>query len=132
MRYTWLGVLLWAGGPCLAEGNPEPWLAQDKALHVGISAVLGAATYIASPCLAPPTAARIGVSFGVPMAIGLAKEGWDLSGRGDPSWRDLVADGVGAATGVGLAHFTLQLKASHQVGVSVWPGLNGLSVTLIN
>jgi hypothetical protein len=34
------------------------------------------------------------------MGAGVAKELWDLSGRGDPSWKDLAWDGVGTAAGL--------------------------------
>jgi hypothetical protein len=40
---------------------------------------------------------------GLALSAGVAKELWDLSGHGDPSWKDLAWDGMGTGVGVGLA-----------------------------
>jgi uncharacterized protein YfiM (DUF2279 family) len=37
------------------------------------------------------------------MGAGIGKEVYDLSGRGQASWRDLTWDAVGVATGLGVA-----------------------------
>jgi putative lipoprotein len=37
------------------------------------------------------------------LSAGVAKELWDLSGRGDPSLKDLAWDGIGTGVGVALA-----------------------------
>jgi len=42
--------------------------------------------------------AAAGEALGV--GAGIAKELWDLDGHGDPSWRDLTWDLIGATTGV--------------------------------
>jgi putative lipoprotein len=49
-----------------------------------------------------PTRAAAAVT--VALGAGLAKEAWDLSGHGDPSWRDLTWDVIGTTTGVLIAY----------------------------
>ncbi|MGC4093620.1 MAG: hypothetical protein QM756_38120 [Polyangiaceae bacterium] len=75
----------------------------DKTLHFGVSAGLGAGGY-ALGALAwerPWQRALAGASLS--LTAGVAKELWDVSGHGDPSWKDLAWDGIGCGVGVGLA-----------------------------
>ena len=81
----------------------DPWFGRDKALHFGLSAVLGAAGYAAaSPWLATKSErALAGGAFS--LTLGAGKELWDLSGHGDASFRDFTWDVVGTAVGLALA-----------------------------
>jgi putative lipoprotein len=45
--------------------------------------------------------AALGGGFG--FSLGIAKEIYDATGRGDPSWRDLTWDLIGCGLGVGVA-----------------------------
>jgi putative lipoprotein len=81
----------------------DDWIAPDKGLHFGLGAGLAAAGYGVASVWLEPRWARASVGFGSAFALGLAKEAWDASGRGDPSARDVTWDLLGALTGTGLA-----------------------------
>jgi putative lipoprotein len=86
-----------------ATARADSWWAADKALHFAASAGIGAAGYgLASLHWREPwERALVGASLS--LSAGIAKELWDLSGHGDPSWKDLTWDAVGTGVGVGLA-----------------------------
>ncbi len=91
---------------CFASqsARADDWLGADKAAHFGYSAAFGAAATTTIPLAGGPgpdwRSFAIGASIG--FVPGLAKEAWDLSGRGDPSWKDLAWDAAGALVGAGL------------------------------
>lgn len=103
-----VGALLLAPGRARAD---DPWLGRDKRLHFGASAVIAAAGYGASSPLLSSRGERALAGGSLALLVGGAKEGWDATGRGDPSWRDLAWDVAGAAVGVALA-WTLDLALS--------------------
>jgi putative lipoprotein len=86
-----------------AASDEDPWLGPDKALHFGVSMGLAAGGYAASsPWLENRTErALFGGAFS--LSLGAGKELWDLTGRGDPSWRDFTWDVLGTAAGLALA-----------------------------
>jgi putative lipoprotein len=86
-----------------AAGEPDPWFGQDKFLHFGISAGLAGGGYGVSALVLerPWQRALAGGSFS--LALGAGKELYDLSGHGDPSWRDFTWDVAGTAVGLGIA-----------------------------
>jgi putative lipoprotein len=81
----------------------DPWFGPDKALHFGLSVVLSAGGYAASSIWLDtrPERALAGGTFS--LTLGAGKELWDLSGHGDPSWRDFTWDVIGTGVGLGLA-----------------------------
>ena len=81
----------------------DPWFGRDKALHFGASAVLASGGYGAVALVTEDRRVRLGVGGGFALALGAAKELWDLSGHGDASWRDLTWDAVGTVTGLAVA-----------------------------
>lgn len=87
-----------------APAAADDWLGADKAAHFGFSAAFAAAATTAIPLVGGPgpdwRSFALGASIG--FVPGLAKEGWDLSGHGDASWRDLAWDAAGALAGAGL------------------------------
>jgi len=85
--------------PALAD---DDWLGRDKALHFGVSAVLGGGGYAASTLFLEPRWQRATAGAAFSLTLGAAKELHDLAGRGDPSWRDFTWDVAGTAVGVGL------------------------------
>lgn len=81
----------------------DPWFGRDKALHFGVSVVLGAGGYAGSALVVdkPWQRALLGGAFS--LTIGAGKELIDMTGYGDPSWKDFTWDVIGTAVGVGLA-----------------------------
>ena len=96
-----VATLLLAG--TARASDPDPWFGPDKALHFGLSAALAAGGYAASSIWLDtrPERALAGSTFS--LTLGAGKELWDLSGHGDPSWRDFTWDVIGTAVGIGLA-----------------------------
>ncbi len=80
--------------------DKDPWFGPDKALHFGVSVLLASGGYAASsPWLDTRTdRALAGGAFS--LSLGAGKELWDLSGHGDPSWRDFTWDVLGTAVGL--------------------------------
>ena len=90
----------------LVAPPPDAWFGNDKAKHAGLSFALAAGGGLA---LRHGMDARRGdaVAFaaGVTLALGVTKEVADARRPRSPlfSWRDLVADAVGAALGAVVA-----------------------------
>lgn len=85
------------------ERITSEWLGPDKPLHAAASfaAAIGATIVISTD---PPTA------FIIAMLPGIAKELYDTrSGGSGWSYKDLVADAVGAAAGVAFTMVILQV-----------------------
>jgi putative lipoprotein len=92
---------------CLGFGHAsahaqDPWLGLDKGKHFGASAVAAGGGYAAALLVVdePWHRAALGAGFG--FSLGIAKEIYDATGRGDPSWRDLTWDLIGCAFGVSV------------------------------
>jgi putative lipoprotein len=90
-------VALYAVAPA---ADPDPWFGRDKALHFAATSSLAAGGWAASALVTPRPGWHAVAGASLALAAGLGKELWDLSGRGDASWRDLTWDAVG--TGAGL------------------------------
>lgn len=50
-----------------------------------------------------PHTERLAAAAALSLSVGVAKELYDLSGRGDPEWRDLAWDALGTLTGLALS-----------------------------
>ncbi|HKO47661.1 MAG TPA: hypothetical protein VJV79_08055 [Polyangiaceae bacterium] len=86
-----------------AASDPDPWFGPDKAAHFGVSVGLAAGGYAAlSPWLESRSERALG-GAAFSLTLGAGKELWDLTGHGDPSWRDFTWDVLGTAVGVALA-----------------------------
>jgi putative lipoprotein len=97
-------ALALAAAPKLARASDDdPWFGHDKALHFQLSAIIAAGTYGATALVSDDRRVRLAVGGAVAFSAGAAKELWDLSGHGDPSWRDLTWDAVGTVTGLAVA-----------------------------
>lgn len=81
----------------------DDFFGPDKALHFGVSAGLAAGGYAASALVLEKPWQRALAGASLALSAGIAKELWDSTGRGDPSWKDLAWDGIGTGVGVGLA-----------------------------
>lgn len=97
----------------------DPWFGPDKALHFGVSVVLAAGGYAASSPWLESRSERALVGGSFSLTLGAGKELWDLSGRGDPSWRDFTWDVLGTAAGLALALSADALTSSKRTQPSV-------------
>lgn len=81
---------------------PDEWLGKDKFDHALVSAGLVAAQfYFLRQELAMQATPSRQIAASSALALGLAKEIYDkASGRGTPSWKDLLADVVGIGVAV--------------------------------
>jgi putative lipoprotein len=97
-----LGTALLASRRARAA-DPDPWFGRDKAIHFSASAFLASGGYGVTALVSEDRRVRLAVGGGFAFSAGVAKELWDLSGHGDPSWRDLTWDAIGTVTGLALA-----------------------------
>ena len=79
--------------------RPRPWLAKDKIDHFSVSAFLvGFGYYAARQEWGRSEPASRNAAIGFSLSVGLCKELYDgVSGRGTPSFGDVLADAVGIA-----------------------------------
>ncbi len=97
-------ALLLAPAPALAAPpDPDPWFGPDKALHFTVSSLVAGGGYGMTSIFSDRVATRIVFGAGLGLVVGAGKEFWDLSGHGDPSWKDFAWDVIGTAFGVGIA-----------------------------
>ena len=97
-------ALLLAPAPTrAAPPDPDPWFGPDKALHFTVSGLVAGGGYGMTAIFSDRVATRIAFGAGLGLAVGAGKEVWDLSGHGDPSWRDFTWDVIGTVFGVGIA-----------------------------
>ncbi|MBI5608220.1 MAG: hypothetical protein HY902_05015 [Deltaproteobacteria bacterium] len=83
----------------------DDWTGADKAAHFGFSLAFGAAATAVVPAAggsSGPQWQPLALGFGLGLVPGAAKEGWDLVGRGDPSWKDLAWNVAGSLVGAGI------------------------------
>lgn len=105
-RWLSTAALAWTltHAPNARADERDPWLGPDKALHFGVSAGLAAGSYGAGRAvLFDARSHALLVGAGLTLAVGASKELWDLSGAGDPSWRDFTWDVIGTLVGLGVA-----------------------------
>jgi putative lipoprotein len=95
-------VLAWLGASAAAAHADErdPWFGRDKAYHFSISAALAAGGYGVTRSLTDDRSTCLALGGALALTAGAGKELYDLSGRGDPSLRDLTWDVLGTATGL--------------------------------
>jgi putative lipoprotein len=97
-------AVLTASSPARADPPAtDPWLGKDKALHFTLSAGIAGAGYGAASFLTTDLRLRLGIGAGLGILAGAGKELIDLTGAGDPSWKDFTWDVVGTFVGLGIA-----------------------------
>jgi putative lipoprotein len=98
-----LAAAAWLAPSRAFARDPDPWLGPDKALHFAISAGLAGGGYALSSLGLDERWQRAVAGSAFSLTLGAAKELYDLSGHGDPSWKDFTWDVIGTAVGVGVA-----------------------------
>ena len=99
MHRSFAALALLLSTPALGQ-SADPWFGRDKALHFGLSAGLAGAGYVGGALVFEEDWAPLASGAGLALSLGIAKELWDLSGRGTASFRDLAWDAAGTATGL--------------------------------
>jgi len=104
-------AMLWPEPTRAQTADPDPWFGKDKPLHFGASAALAAGGYAGSALVYDDEPHRLLLGGGLALTAGVAKELYDLTGAGDPSWKDLTWDVLGTAAGLAVTwaidHFLL-------------------------
>ena len=93
-------TVMGAGGAAVHAGEGDPWFGRDKAYHFSASAVIAAGGYGVTRSFTDDRPTCLAVGGALALTAGVGKELYDLSGRGDPSLRDLTWDVLGTATGL--------------------------------
>lgn len=92
---------------CVLGGTPvsaeDRWLAVDKGNHLALSVLFAAGGYGASTLVVSEPWQRAALGGGFTFMLGVAKELYDATGRGEPSLRDLTWDLIGCVLGAGVA-----------------------------
>src|SRR5262249_61081849 len=83
--------------------DSDPWFGRDKFNHFVVTSAIASETYLVAAAHVKARGWALVIAGGTSLAIGGAKEAWDLAGHGDASWRDLTWDLIGTAAGLGLA-----------------------------
>ncbi len=86
-----------------ARARADDWLGPDKKLHFAAAGGIAVAGYGGAALVFDHRWERAAIGGGLAIAAGAAKEGWDATGRGDPSIKDFTWDVIGAAVGVAVA-----------------------------
>jgi len=87
-----------------APARADEWFGRDKALHFGASAAISGAAYGVTTAFDDRRSIAFLIGGGVALSAGLAKEGYDALGYGEPSLKDLVWDVAGTLVGLGVAY----------------------------
>lgn len=96
-----LGAVCTHSSPALAD---DEWLSVDKAKHFTASALIAGAGYgISAPFFQHTRVPPFLIGAGAGVLAGVGKELYDATGRGDPSAKDLVWDGLGVTAGLAVA-----------------------------
>jgi putative lipoprotein len=97
------------------EARADSLFGPDKALHFALSTAIAVGSYGVATKLFDEPWQRATASGAFTLSVGAAKELWDATGHGDPSFLDFAWDAAGTAVGVGVC-LTLDLGdvfASH-------------------
>ena len=113
-------VLLWSAQ---ARAEADAWWAYDKGEHWIATTSISALGAELPRFWVESRVVRLGIGFGAAVVIGAAKELLDLTGFGDPSWKDFTWDLIGGATGALISlgvEWLVEHLLSSPVGIG-WP-----------
>ena len=77
----------------------DQWWAYDKGEHLIATTVISSLGTQVPRFWVESVFARAAIGFGAAVVVGAGKELLDLTGFGDPSWKDFTWDVIGAAVG---------------------------------
>lgn len=100
---TLLAGALVANATPARAADPDPWFGRDKALHFSVAGAIAVSGYAAGAVIFDARGHALICGGALAAAAGIGKEALDLTGFGDPSWKDLAWDGIGAVAGLALA-----------------------------
>ena len=86
-----------------AQTDPDPWWGRDKALHFTVAGAIAGVGYGVGTAFLDHRWQCAVFGGGLAVGAGAAKELLDMTGTGDPSWKDFTWDVNGAAVGLGVA-----------------------------
>jgi len=98
----------------------DKWFAKDKAAHFSVGIGLSLGGYAGTALMSDSERARVFMGLGAGLGSAAAKELWDRSHSGTPSWRDFAWSAIGTAAGVTVAWLIDRANrpASHYQGFS--------------
>jgi len=101
---TLVASLLGASSLARAQStDPDPWWGRDKALHFGVAGAIAGIGYGVGTEIFDHRWQCALLGGGLAVGAGAAKELMDMTGVGDPSWKDFTWDVIGAVVGLGVA-----------------------------
>jgi putative lipoprotein len=86
-------------GGAARQAPHDPWLGEDKLRHFFVSAVIQGTAHGVLRANGHDYGEAAWTAGAVTMTVGVGKEMWDARRGRMFSWKDLVADGAGGATG---------------------------------
>ncbi len=107
MQGAMIALCIFLGAPSAraqVAGTSDDWFGRDKALHFGASAALATGGYAGASVFTETRPPRLAWGAGIALTAGIGKELWDLTGRGDPSWKDVAWNVAGTASGLLLSY----------------------------
>jgi putative lipoprotein len=83
--------------------DPDPWWGRDKALHFTVAGAIAGIGYGIGTEIFDRRWQCAAFGGGLALVAGAGKELLDMTGFGDPSWKDFTWDVIGAVAGLGVA-----------------------------
>jgi len=94
-----------------------PRLQEDKVKHFAVGAMVSGSAQMLAYKLTDNRGKSMLIGFGAGCVAGVAKELYDMTGRGTPSFKDALWTGIGAGIGSVSVRFTLQAKPRTVLGL---------------
>jgi hypothetical protein len=85
----------------------------DKVKHFGMGALIAGSAQTLAYQITGNRGKSMLIGFGTGMVAGIAKECWDMTGRGCPSFKDALWTTIGAGVASVSLRYTLEVKPRH-------------------
>lgn len=90
-----------------------PQIHPDKVKHFGVGALVSGSAQTLAYQITGNRGKSMLIGFGAGMVAGIAKECYDMTGRGTPSFKDALWTTIGAGVASISLRYTLELKPRH-------------------